>query len=292
MIRIAPSKILPGTGRGTAPLLFWGVVEGRFPTGIAHADVLNEAREYASDRPVVVPLRHEATPLHHVPKKEGRGPPPRSGEDNRCLHTELFASADEAGGAALALAFAHVPNDHRPWLWVQDKTAIRLSGRPYRPGLPRSLRHRLIHVAADKAQDALFALEEGLRCRDLAFVIGEIAGNPAALDFTASRRLSLVSTKHGVPLWLVRLAARHDLGSARMRWDVASAPSPLPQWNTQAPGDPRWQADLFRAHTFQPGQWMLGHDGQHEDLRVFTPDHGGVVSGTADRSLVPEQQTA
>ena len=111
----------------------------------------------------------------------------------------------------MALAFAHVPNDHRPWLWVQDKTAIRLSGRPYRPGLPRSLRHRLIHVAADKAQDALFALEEGLRCRDLAFVIGEIAGNPAALDFTASRRLSLVSTKHGVPLWLVRLAARHDL---------------------------------------------------------------------------------
>jgi protein ImuA len=212
-------------------------------------------------------------------------------------HTELFASADDASGAALALAFAHDQNDphdpdKRPWLWVQDKTAIRQSGRPYRPGLPEAMRHRLIHVAADKAQDALFALEEGLRCRDLAFVIGEIAGNPAALDFTASRRLSLVSARHGVPLWLIRLAARHDLGSARMRWDVASAPSPPPAWNAQGPGDPRWQADLFRAHVFQPGQWMLGHDGRSQALAAFAPDHGGVVPDAADRSLGAEQQTA
>ena len=202
-------------------------------------------------------------------------------------HTELFASADEASGAALALALAcdMTDVDHRPWLWVQDKAAIRLSGRPYRPGLPEALRHRLIHVSADKPADALFALEEGVRCRDLAFVIGEIAGNPAALDFTASRRLSLAAQRHGVPLWLVRLAARHDLGSARMRWDVAAAPSPPPRWNPDAPGDPRWRADLFRAHVFQPGQWILGHDGERPGLAVFTPDHGGLVPGAGDRSL-------
>ena len=63
----------------------------------------------------------------------------------------------------------------RAWLWVQDKAALRLSGRPYRPGLPLALRHRLIHVAANQPEDALFALEEGLRCRDLAFVLGELA---------------------------------------------------------------------------------------------------------------------
>ncbi len=181
-----------------------------------------------------------------------------------CRHVELFAPGDDASGAALALALADDatddPTDHRAWLWVQDKAAIRLSGRPYRPGLPARLRHRLIHVAADRPEDALFALEEALRCRDLAFVIGEIAGNPAALTFTTARRLSLVAQRHGVPLWLVRLAARHDPGSARMRWDVAAAPSPPPRWNRDAPGDPRWRADLFRAHVFQPGQWTLGHD--------------------------------
>jgi len=268
----SPFSFLPGTGRGTTRR----VVEGPHPTA--------------------EPWRPAAQPLHHAT----RGP--RAGEDGRwrpgeaaaCRHTELFASADEASGAALALALAcdaaEDRCDHRPWLWVQDKAAIRLSGRPYRPGLPAALRHRLIHVAADRAEDALFALEEALRCRDLAFVIGEVAGNPAALDFTASRRLSLVAERHGVPLWLVRLSARHDLGSARMRWDVAAAPSPPPRWNHDAPGDPRWRADLFRAYVFQPGQWTLGHDAAGQRLGAFdpdtaAPDHGGVVPGAGDRPL-------
>lgn len=198
----------------------------------------------------------------------------RPGLPLTCRHGEVFAGGGEATGAALALAFARdalntaVPDpgadspDERAWLWVQDKAAIRLGGRPYRPGLPPELRHRLIHVAADKPEDALFALEEGLRCRDLAFVIGEIAGNPRALDFTASRRLSLAAERHGVPLWLVRLDARRDLGSARMRWQASAAPSPRPRWNAAAPGAPAWSADLFRAHTFQPGGWMLG-EGEH-----------------------------
>ncbi|MEX0341550.1 MAG: hypothetical protein AB3N06_03100, partial [Erythrobacter sp.] len=114
------------------------------------------------------------------------------------------------------------------------------------------------HVLAEKAEDALFALEEGLRCRDLAFVVGEIAGNPRPLDFTASRRLTLASEKHGVPLFLVRIDAARDLSSARMRWEVASAPSPHPRWNAHAPGAPRWQAELFRARAHAPGEWVLG----------------------------------
>src|SRR5690606_21994750 len=119
--------------------------------------------------------------------------------------------------------------DDRSVLWVQDRTAVRLNGRPYRPGLPAELRHRLIHVTAEKAEDALFALEEGLRCRDFVFVLGELAGNPKALDFTASRRLSLAAERHGVPLWLVRLDAARDLSSARMRWEARPAASPPPR---------------------------------------------------------------
>ncbi len=185
----------------------------------------------------------------------------RPGLASACRHGEIFAPANEASGAggALALALDQAEQEHaeRPWLWVQDKAARRLGGRPFRPGLPAALRHRLIHVAADKPEDALFALEEGLRCRDLAFVIGEIAGNPRALSLTASRRLSLAAEKHGTPLWLVRLDAKRDLGSARMRWDVRSAPSSRPQWNAAAPGVAAWEAELFRAHTWQPGRWVL-----------------------------------
>lgn len=191
------------------------------------------------------------------------------GQGDGALHGEVFASSREGSGVALALALvldriaardadplADTP-DQRAWLWVQDVQALRLTGWPYRPGLPAGLRHRLIHVAAKSPEDALFAIEEGLRCRDLAFVIGEVTGNPRALDFTASRRLSLTAERHGVPLWLVRLDAARDLSSARQRWEMRAAPSLPPRWNPQAPGMAAWQAELFRARGHPPGQWRL-----------------------------------
>lgn len=187
------------------------------------------------------------------------------------LHNEIFASSREGAGAAAALALAlddwrnrpgaeKETEDSRAVLWVQTREAARLTGRPYRPGLPEPLRSRVIHVFAAKTEDALFALEEGLRCRDLAFVLGELAGNPKALDFTASRRLSLAAEKHGVPLFLVRLDAHRELSAARMRWEVGCAPSPEPRWNPQAPGAPRWRAELFRARMHAPGTWGLGEE--------------------------------
>lgn len=188
-------------------------------------------------------------------------------------HSEIFASTNHAGGAATALALAlddwrHTPRgetreaqDQRAVLWVQTREAARLTGRPYRAGLPEEMRHRMIHVFAEKPEDALFALEEGVRCREIAFVIGELSGNLRALDFTASRRLTLAAERHGVPLYLVRLEAQRDLSSARMRWEVECAPSAAPAWNAQAPGPPAWQAELFRARAHPPGVWLLGEDG-------------------------------
>lgn len=187
-------------------------------------------------------------------------------------HAEVFAPAAEASGAGLALGLARAAlaaaprtaedevEDRRAWLWVQDAAAIRLGGRPYRPGLPADLRARLVHVAAAKPEDALFALEEGVRCRDLAFVVGEIAGNPRALDFTASRRLVLAAERHGIALWLIRLGAARDLGAARLRWEARAAPSAQTRWNAHAPGAPAWHAELFRARGVRPGAWTVRED--------------------------------
>ena len=222
-----------------------------------------------------------------------RRPPSRAGKWRPGLacgeipHGEIFAPAREASGAGLALALAMdrmrnaAPEpladtpDQRAWLWVQDRESLRRTGRPYRPGLPHALRHRLIHVVADSAEDALFALEEGLRCCDLAFVIGEMAGNPAALSFTASRRLSLAAERHGVPLWLVRLDARPDLSSARMRWQAGAAPSPRPRWDVHAPGSPAWRAELFRARNHPPGQFVLSQE--ESGLRQILPMRDGEI---------------
>jgi protein ImuA len=195
------------------------------------------------------------------------------------LHSEIFAAGDEGSGAAAALALAldapEAAADQHSVLWVQDRAALRLTGRPYRPGLPTALRPRMIHVAAATPEDALFALEEGLRCRELACVIGEIAGNPKALDFTASRRLSLAAERHGVPLFLVRLDAARDLSAARMRWQVAAAPSPAPRWNAAAPGAAAWRAELFRARAHPPGEWTL------------CAGEGGLVATSGDSSASP-----
>jgi protein ImuA len=205
-------------------------------------------------------------------------------------HCEVFASGCEAGGAAAALALALDglgALGERSILWVQDAAALRLGGRPYRPGLPELLRHRLIHVAAKTPEDLLFALEEGVRCRDFAFVLGELAGNPGALDFTASRRLSLAAEKHGVPLTLVRLDAERDLSSARMRWQVRSSPSPAPRWNAYAPGSPAWHAELFRSRSHAPGEWILRDDGHvlAADRIATAPDPVGLAFAAGGRSL-------
>lgn len=218
--------------------------------------------------------------------------------DSATPHGEIFASGREATGTALALALAMdrircaAPDplaqlcDQRPWLWIQDAAALRLTGRPYLPGLPAALRHRLIHVSAKSPEDTLFALEEGLRCREMAFVIGEIAGNPRALDFTASRRLSLTVERHGVPFWLVRLDARRDLGSARMRWEVRPALSPPPRWNPDAPGTPSWRAELFRARNHPPGEWILRDDGSSlVAAKAAPPDPGDLAASPGDRPL-------
>lgn len=235
--------------------------------------------------------------------REGRW---RPGLADQPLHSEIFASADDAGGAGLALALARdalrvagegenplaEADDRRQILWVQDRRAVQRSGRPCRHGLPSDLRDRLIHVEAASPEDALFALEEGLRCRDLACVIGELTGNPRALDFTASRRLSLAAEKHGVALWLIRLDGAPELSSARMRWRVAPAPSSPARWNAAAPGAPAWKAELFRARSHAPGEWILNDDNGRLHARrpgipepANTQDSGDMVRPTVGRSL-------
>lgn len=237
----------------------------------------------------------------------------RPGLSDQPLHSEIFASARDASGVGLALALARDAlsvaareddplaevQDRRQILWVQDKRAVQLTGRPYAQGLPKELRDRLVHVEAAKPEDALFALEEGLKCRELACVIGELTGNPRVLDFTASRRLSLAAERHGVPLWLVRLEAEPDLSSARMRWRTSAAPSEPSIWNSEAPGKPAWKAELFRARRHAPGQWILTHDKSdhgealtirypkqpQKQLSASAPHIGHLVRPTVGRSL-------
>jgi protein ImuA len=169
--------------------------------------------------------------------------------------SELFAAHPRDGGWA-GFLLAQVDRA-KPVLWVQDRMAILESGRVYPPGL--AVRD-LIHVEARDAKDALWAMEEGVRCAGLSAVIGEIWGDPKALDFTATRRLAVASERSGTPCWLVRLGGNANLSGARMRWRIASSPSLLNPLDGRAPGLAAWDAELFRARGFPPGRWSLAHE--------------------------------
>ena len=184
--------------------------------------------------------------------------------------SELFAGHSRDGGWA-GFLLAQLATD-KPLLWVQDRMAILEAGRVHPPGLPTQ---NLIHVEARDARDALWAMEEGIRCAALSAVIGEIWGDPRALDFTATRRLAVAAERSGVAAFLIRLGGHANLSGARMRWRIASAPSLPNELDPRAPGTPVWDAELFRARGAAPGRWIIAHEA----------DRFHLVAGIGDRAL-------
>jgi protein ImuA len=192
--------------------------------------------------------------------------------------SELFAGHPrDAGWAGFLLAQI---DTSKPLLWVQDRMAILESGRVHPPGLPSQ---NLIHVEARDARDALWAMEEGVRCAALSWVIGELWGDPKVVDFTATRRLAVASESSGVPCWLVRLGGTPNLSGARMRWRVASAPSLLNLFDERAPGLPAWDSELFRARGSPPGRWTIAHDGAQSDTFHLVAEPGDRAFGEGQR---------
>jgi protein ImuA len=189
--------------------------------------------------------------------------------------SELFAAHPRDGGWA-GFLLAQVDCE-KPLLWVQERMAILESGRVHPPGLPTQ---NLIHVEARDARDALWAMEEGLRCSALSAVIGELWGDPKTLDFTATRRLAVASERSAVPCWLVRLGGTANLSGARMRWRIASAPSLSNELDPKAPGTPVWDSELFRARGMPPGRWSIACEA----------DRFHLVAASGDRALGEEQR--
>jgi protein ImuA len=186
--------------------------------------------------------------------------------------SELFAVHPRDGGW-MGFLLAQLATD-KPLLWVQERMAILESGRVHPPGLPTQ---NLVHVEARDARDALWAMEEGVRCSSLSAVIGELWGDPKALDFTATRRLAVASERSGTPCWLVRLGGHANLSGARMRWRVASASSLENEFDPRAPGMPAWDAELFRARGHPPGRWSVAHDREEDRFHL--------VAESRDRAL-------
>jgi len=206
--------------------------------------------------------------------------PTRDNPADLATLSEVFAET-ATDAAATGFVCAHLRGADKPVLWIQDRLSLQQAGRPCLAGLPVPL--ALLHVTVSKPVDVLWAMEEGLHCAGLSAVLGEIWGDPPALDFTATKRLALRSEAAQRPAWLIRRAATANLSAARMRWRVSSLPSQTVPYDMRAPGAAQWRADLFRARWQAPGSWVARHDAQGLQFDHGIQDHA---------TILPQAQTA
>jgi len=194
--------------------------------------------------------------------------------------SEIFATS-VTDGAVTGFTMAQLHKPDKPVLWIQDRLSRREAGRPCLAGLPHPI--EMIYVDVSKPVDALWAMEEGLRCTGLSAVIAEVWGDPAVLDFTATKRLALRAEARGLPAYLIRRSATANLSAARLRWRVSGLPSTHNQYDNRAPGKPLWSADLFRARWRTPGQWVASHDDDGlqlaHDVVTQTPEDAALHTG-------------
>ncbi|HVO01720.1 MAG TPA: hypothetical protein VMT54_05930 [Candidatus Cybelea sp.] len=189
-------------------------------------------------------------------------------------------AAAAAGFAALWLARLQAAG---PVLWIArapGRAAIDLHAH----GLKQLALdpQRLILVAARRDDEALWAMEEGLKAKGLGAVLGEIG----RLDLTASRRLQLAAEASGVTAfvlrrWRLMTTAEREAArpiAAMTRWRIASIPGE---------GACHWQVALTRCRGGKPAAWTLEQADGPENLHA-APLSGDLAEVMVGRSLVAD----
>ena len=131
-----------------------------------------------------------------------------------------FANGRSSGCPAERMA----PTD-RAVLWISDDLSLFENGVPYGPGLDETgvAPERLITVTAPHSRDALWAMEEALRCRVVGAVIGEI--RTRAVEQIVMRRLSLAAAASGTLGVVLRPLPDNEPSTFATRWIIKAAPS-------------------------------------------------------------------
>ena len=122
-------------------------------------------------------------------------------------------------------------------LWIATDFAACEGGGPYGPGLDLFglAADRLVVLRVPRAVDALWAMEEALRCRALTSVIAELTDDGSDADLTATRRLTLAAREGGNLGLLLRHRATLAPSTAATRWRIAAAPSQPDQFGGLGP---------------------------------------------------------
>jgi protein ImuA len=178
-----------------------------------------------------------------------------------------------AAGFALGLAALSTPSPRL--FWIAEDMALAESGALHGAGFDAFglAPERLVTVSTAHRRDLLWAMEEALRCRAVAAVIGEMRAG--AIDGVAVRRLSLAAAESGALALLLRAAPPGDASTAATRWIVGAAPSAA----AHGPGAPRFTAHLVRNRRGPIGSWIL--EWSDDDERFILATHAQPVAAPA-----------
>jgi len=126
---------------------------------------------------------------------------------------------------------------------------------------------RIIFMDVSTEKDALWIMEEALRCEGLAAVVAEVD----SLSLIESRRLQLAVEESGVTGFILRKDAQRMASTiATARWQISPLPSVLEE-GMPGLGFPRWRVELLKVRNGLPGNWVMewAGDGFLEVKRVL-----------------------
>ncbi|WP_134089835.1 ImuA family protein [Olivibacter sp. XZL3] len=112
---------------------------------------------------------------------------------------------------------------------------------------------RILFVRMNREKDALWAMEEALKCSGITAVIAELHG----LDFMQSRRLQLAVEKSRVTGFVLRHHPHTiDATACTARWRIRPISSHLEN-GMPGMGFPRWEVELLKVRNGNPGKWQI-----------------------------------
>ncbi len=182
-------------------------------------------------------------------------------------------------GAALALA-------GRPGvtLWAVQRKVMSAHGNLLSEGARRfgscGRSQQYLFVRASKPIDVLWAVNEGAQANVVNLIVAEVED----VDFSVTRRLKLVSERHGVPVILLMPHTREGASACETRWRMSALPSAPNMYDSRAPGAPRWRAVLERCRLapHRAGEiFDLEYDDETLSLRVVSQLAAGSVTAHA-----------
>lgn len=134
-------------------------------------------------------------------------------------------------------------------LWIVGEKRI------YPPGLKHFGLEpdRIVFIDAPHPKEALWIIEEALKCEALTAVIGEVK----ELGFTDSRRLQLAVERSGVTCFIHRYCPRSENAVAcTTRWKISSLPS-LTDDGLPGVGYSSWDIQLLKVRNGKPHAWQV-----------------------------------